>query len=64
MSDDIYDDDGQIPGSERFLRFALWPAGIDNAGAQRQATRLPTAFIGRRHFDDPDLFEKRFRLRR
>ncbi len=59
----VYDGDGQIVGSERFLRFALWPAGIDNAGAQRQSSRLPTAFIGRRHFDDPDLFDSRFRLR-
>ena len=59
----VYDRDGQIVGSERFLRFALWPAGIDNAGAQRQTSRLPTAFIGRRHFDDPDLIEERFRVR-
>lgn len=59
----VYGADGQIVGSERFLRFALWPAGIDNAGAQRQSSRLATAFIGRRHFDDPDLFESRFRLR-
>ena len=59
----IYDADGQIVGSERFLRFALWPAGIDNAGAQRQISRLPTAFVGRRHFDDADLIEERFRVR-
>lgn len=59
----IYDADGQIVGSERFLRFALWPAGIDNAGAQRQVSRLPTAFVGRHHFDDADLIEQRFRVR-
>ena len=59
----VYDSAGQIVGSERVLRFALWPAGIDNAGAQRQASRLPTAFVGRRHFDDPDLIEERFRVR-
>jgi hypothetical protein len=38
----------------------FWPMGIKNAGAMRQAGRQATAFVGRRHFDDPDLFESRF----
>ena len=32
------------------------------AGAMRQWGRQATAFVGRRHFDDADLFEKRFRF--
>ena len=36
--------------------------GILSAGAMRQWGRHATAFIGRRHFDDADLFEKRFRF--
>lgn len=59
----VYDPDGRIIGSERVMRFVLWPAGISNAGAQRQYGRLATAFVGRRHFDDPDLLEARYRLR-
>ena len=54
--------DGLIAGSERPERFAFWPMGIESAGAMRQWGRQPTAFVGRRHFDDADLFEKRFRF--
>jgi hypothetical protein len=52
--------DGLIAGSERAERFLFWPMGIASAGAMRQWGRQPTAFIGRRHFDDADLFERRF----
>jgi hypothetical protein len=36
--------------------------GIDNAGAMRQWGTHATAFIGRRHFDDADLIERRFEI--
>jgi len=52
--------DGLIAGSERLERFYFWPMGIDSAGAMRQWGRHATAFVGRRHFDDADLFERRF----
>jgi hypothetical protein len=51
---------GFIPGTERLESFLFWPMGIANAGAMRQSGRQATAFIGRRHFDDADLFESRF----
>jgi hypothetical protein len=54
--------DGLVPGTERAERFLFWPMGIASAGAMRQWGRQATAFIGRRHFDDADLFEKRFRF--
>jgi len=54
--------DGLVPGSERPERSLLWPSGIVSAGAMRQWGRQATAFVGRRHFDDPDLLEKRFRF--
>jgi hypothetical protein len=54
--------DGLVPGTERAERFAFWPMGIASAGAMRQWGRHATAFVGRRHFDDADLFEKRFRF--
>jgi hypothetical protein len=57
----IFDADGVVPNSERFARFFFWPLGIDSPGSMRQWGRQPTAFIGRRHFDDPDLLEKRFK---
>lgn len=52
--------DGLIAGTERAERFLFWPMGIVSAGAMRQWGRHATAFVGRRHFDDADLFEKRF----
>jgi hypothetical protein len=52
--------DGLIAGTERAERFYFWPMGIASAGAMRQWGHEATAFIGRRHFDDADLFERRF----
>lgn len=57
-----YGPDGLVPGSERAERFLFWPMGITSAGQMRQWGRHATAFVGRRHFDDADLFEKRFEL--
>jgi hypothetical protein len=52
--------DGIVPGTERAERFLYWPMGIADPGAMRQWGRQATAFLGRRHFDDPDLIERRF----
>lgn len=57
----IYDQSGFIPGTERLGRWLLWTTGLRNMGAMRQPGRQPTALIGRRHFDDPYLFQQRFR---
>lgn len=54
--------DGLVAGSERAERFLFWPMGIASAGAMRQWGRHATAFVGRRHFDDADLIERRFEL--
>ena len=58
----VFGPDGLIAGSERAERRLFWPMGIASAGAMRQWGRHATAFVGRRHFDDPDLLEKRFEL--
>ncbi|MFM9971354.1 MAG: hypothetical protein ACKVQK_23475 [Burkholderiales bacterium] len=54
--------DGIIAGTERAERFLFWPMGVDNAGAMRQWGRHATAFVGERHFDDADLFERYFEV--
>ena len=54
--------DGLVAGTERAERFLFWPMGIASAGAMRQWGRHATAFVGRRHFDDADLLERRFEL--
>ena len=58
-----FDADGIVPGTGRAERFLFWPMGIANSGAMRQWGRHATAFVGRRHFDDADLIEKRFAIR-
>ena len=48
-------DEGLVAGSERAERYYLWPSGVRSPGTMRQWGRHATAFVGRRHFDDPDL---------
>ena len=60
----MYGPDGIVDGTERLERFLLWPMGIASAGAMRQWGTHATAFVGRRHFDDPWLFEDAFELPR
>lgn len=52
--------DGLIDGSERRERFYFWPMGVVSAGQMRQWGRHATAFVGRRHFDDPTLIDRYF----
>jgi hypothetical protein len=56
----LFGQDGIVAGSERGERFLFWPMGIPNPGAMRQWGHHATAFVGRRHFDEPHLFEKTF----
>jgi hypothetical protein len=56
----LYGPDGLVRGSERAERFVFWPMGIASAGAMRQWGHHATAFVGRRHFDDADLLDRRF----
>jgi hypothetical protein len=58
----LYGQDGLVAGTERTERWLFWPMGIESAGAMRQWGRHATAFVGRRHFDDHDLVERRFEL--
>ena len=55
-----YGPDGLVPGTQRAERWFFWPMGITSAGQMRQWGRHATAFVGKRHFDDAHLFERRF----
>jgi len=59
----IFRPDGIVPGSERGERWLFWPMGVPEPGAMRQWGRHATAFVGRRHFDDPGLLERYFVLK-
>ncbi|MBK81233.1 MAG: hypothetical protein CMQ43_10040 [Gammaproteobacteria bacterium] len=56
----LFDPDGIVPGSERRERWLFWPMGIPEPGAMRQWGQHATAFVGRRHFDDPGLMARYF----
>ena len=56
----LYGPDGLVPGTERLERWLFWPMGVRSAGQMRQWGHHATAFVGRRHFDDPDLLEHYF----
>jgi len=56
----LYGPDGIVAGTQRAERYLFWPMGVRDAGAQRQWGHHATAFVGRRHFDDPDLIDRRF----
>lgn len=52
--------DGLMPGTERGERYYVWPAGVESPGQMRQWGHHATAFVGRRHFDDPRLLDGYF----
>lgn len=54
---------GIVNGTQRGERWFFWPMGITSAGAMRQWGKHATAFVGRRHFDDPYLMERAFHLK-
>lgn len=56
----LFGPDGLVPGAGRAERWLLWPMGIPSPGGMRERGHHATAFIGRRHFEDADLFERLF----
>jgi hypothetical protein len=56
----LFDPDGLVAGSERGERWLFWPMGVREPGAMRQWGHHATAFVGRRHFDDPDMMDRYF----
>jgi hypothetical protein len=54
---------GIVHASDRPERYWFWPLGIPSAGAMRQWGHHATAFVGRRHFDEPFLVERYFALK-
>ena len=54
----LYAAHGLVPATERLERWLLWPSGVRSPGAMRQWGRHATAFIGRAHFDDPQLLDR------
>jgi len=57
----MFAEDGIVNGSQRLERLILWPMGVLSPGAMRQYGRHAVAFVGRRHFDDPEYLQEMFR---
>ncbi|MDP2700010.1 hypothetical protein [Thalassospira sp.] len=58
----LYGSDGFIAGTDRLEWMILWPMGIERPGAMRQWGHHPTAFVGKRHFDEVGLVGRYFTL--
>lgn len=58
----IFNHNGLIQKSKRSERWIFWPMGVASPGAMRQWGHHAIAFVGRRHFDDPELFTIHFDL--
>jgi hypothetical protein len=58
----MFGGDGIVPGTSRRERWLLWPMGVADPGAMRQWGHHATAFVGRRHFDDPYLLDRYFEI--
>jgi hypothetical protein len=59
----LFAPNGLVLASQRGERWFLWPSGVKSPGAMRQWGHHAVAFLGRRHFDEPDLIARYFRLR-
>lgn len=59
----LFGEHGIVPGTDRREEIFFWPTGVRAPGAMRQWGTHATAFVGHRHFDDPDLIERYFRPR-
>jgi len=53
----FYRPDGLVGDSHRLERWVLWPFGIQAPGTMRRPGSHAIAFVGQRHFDDPQLFD-------
>lgn len=58
----LFDENGMVPGSERLAGRLFWMMGVHIIGSMRQWGNHATAFTGHRHFDDPAIFEKLYRV--
>ena len=61
--ENLFDMQGIAKGSERIERLVLFSMGIPSIGSMRQRGHHAIELIGRAHFDDPHLFERKFVLK-
>ena len=62
-TESIFDARGIAKGSERIEPILFFPMGVPEVGAMRQRGHHAITFVGRAHFDAPDLFDRNFEFR-
>ncbi|MFW6331888.1 MAG: hypothetical protein ACOC23_01160 [Thermodesulfobacteriota bacterium] len=62
-TESIFDSRGIAKGSERIEPIIFFPMGVPEVGAMRQRGHHAIKFLGRAHFDAPDLFDRNFEFR-
>jgi hypothetical protein len=58
--DSIFNSQGIAKESPRIESLIFFPMGIADIGSMRQRGHHAVVFIGRAHFDEPDIFDKNF----
>ena len=56
----IFNSKGIAKDSPRIESLIFFPMGIADIGSMRQRGHHAVLFIGREHFDDPQIFDKHF----
>jgi hypothetical protein len=56
----LFDSQGIAKGTERIEPYIFFPMGIPRVGSMRQRGHHAVEFIGRAHFDGPDIFNRNF----
>ena len=59
----LFDSQGIAKGTERIGALHFFSMGIPRVGSMRQRGHHAVEFIGRVHFDDPDIFNRSFVFR-
>lgn len=62
-TESIFDVRGIAKGSERIEPIIFFPMGVPEVGAMRQRGHHAIKFVGRAHFDAPDLFDRNFEFK-
>ncbi len=63
QSESIFNSSGIVKYTPRIEPFIFFPMGITDIGSMRQRGHHAVKFVGREHFDDPDIFDRNFEFR-
>ena len=59
----MFDSDGIAKNTARIEPLFFFPMGIPRVGSMRQRGHHAVKFVGREHFDDPNIFDQNFEFR-